>query len=435
MAEPGAAARGLGEAASSRATRPASWPGTRSAPSRATSEHGAVLKIYNDEPVDYTHYDGANLTSDRAPGNGLVVAGGPNPDNETYTVKFKPGAGTWTAARRRAGAGRKPARHSRGPRRGPRRDHRSGCRCGRPPRNVQRGSIPTSATPRPSIRPKPPSTATRKPAGPRRRITRIRKWCWPCDSRSPCIPQAGSVMTVRLHHDSEYRRATTGRFRLALSSGEYAWPGADKGKELPDAALRGLREPEDKRTPQQRAAIEALYQWTSPGVQPEAHALARLELEAALLERAIPHVVVAEATIPRETRVLPRGNWMDETGALVEPAVPAFLGKLETGGKPRHAPRPRQLAGVARESADGPRVRQPHLARILRHRHLQDAGRHGLAGRMARPTRSCSTGWPPSSCSRSTRPPALTPGTCSHVIRTIVTSQTYRAVLHARCAG
>jgi len=32
----------------------------------------------------------------------------------------------------------------------------------------------------------------------------------------------------------------------------------------------------------------------------------------------------------REVRVLPRGNWMDETGPLVEPAIPAFLGSLDT---------------------------------------------------------------------------------------------------------
>ncbi len=64
-------------------------------PVSAASAHGAVLKIYNDEQVDYTHYDGSTQTTSRGPGNGLIIAGGPNPDNETYTVTFKPGAGTW----------------------------------------------------------------------------------------------------------------------------------------------------------------------------------------------------------------------------------------------------------------------------------------------------------------------------------------------------
>lgn len=36
---------------------------------------------------------------------------------------------------------------------------------------------------------------------------------------------------------------------------------------------------------------------------------------------------------PREIRILPRGNWLDETGPVVQPAIPEFLGKLNTNGK------------------------------------------------------------------------------------------------------
>jgi len=36
---------------------------------------------------------------------------------------------------------------------------------------------------------------------------------------------------------------------------------------------------------------------------------------------------------PRDVRVLPRGNWMDESGPIVEPAVPAFMGKLAVPGR------------------------------------------------------------------------------------------------------
>lgn len=37
---------------------------------------------------------------------------------------------------------------------------------------------------------------------------------------------------------------------------------------------------------------------------------------------------------PREVRVLPRGDWMDESGELVTPAIPAFLGELEIKDRP-----------------------------------------------------------------------------------------------------
>ena len=41
--------------------------------------------------------------------------------------------------------------------------------------------------------------------------------------------------------------------------------------------------------------------------------------------------MITESIEPRVTRVLPRGNWLDESGEIVQPAVPEFLGKLNTG--------------------------------------------------------------------------------------------------------
>jgi hypothetical protein len=36
---------------------------------------------------------------------------------------------------------------------------------------------------------------------------------------------------------------------------------------------------------------------------------------------------------PRVTRILPRGDWMDESGEIVEPAIPSFLGQLDNGDR------------------------------------------------------------------------------------------------------
>src|SRR5262249_30611377 len=128
----------------------------------------------------------------------------------------------------------------------------------------------------------------------------------------PVATAANTVMTVRLHQDSDFRRATLGRFRLALATDRYAWPTAEKGMEIPERVLKALKEEEAKRTPAQRAAIEKHFQWSSPEVQSDLVEIARLEKDAALLELSIPHVVVAEATTPSVTRILARGNWMDD---------------------------------------------------------------------------------------------------------------------------
>ena len=48
--------------------------------------------------------------------------------------------------------------------------------------------------------------------------------------------------------------------------------------------------------------------------------------------------MVTQAMEPLLTRVLPRGNWQDESGAIVAPAVPEFLARQAaseaSGGSP-----------------------------------------------------------------------------------------------------
>jgi hypothetical protein len=62
--------------------------------------------------------------------------------------------------------------------------------------------------------------------------------------------------------------------------------------------------------------------------------VAKLEAAKASVEMGVTRVMVSQAmAAPRETRILPRGNWMDDSGAVVEPAIPEFLGTLDTPGR------------------------------------------------------------------------------------------------------
>ncbi len=63
--------------------------------------------------------------------------------------------------------------------------------------------------------------------------------------------------------------------------------------------------------------------------------LRRLQAERSQLER--PLMVTRALASPRPVRILPRGNWLDETGDLVAPAIPAFLGSLDTKGRATRA--------------------------------------------------------------------------------------------------
>ncbi len=383
-------------------------------PLSAASAHGAVLKIYNDEPVEFSHYDGSNMTTSRGPGNGLIIASGPNPDNETYTVQFKPGAGTWRQlgielVQDEALPGIHVAR-------GADRVVLTEIDAAAGPRHVGfSGGTANLRNPSPEYPPLAAVDGNPKTGWAEASYNDVEQAFLALRFAEPVKTDADTVMTVRIHQDSDFRRATLGRFRLALAESVWSWPTAEKGKEIPDKVLKALNTEEAQRTDEQKQAVAAHYQWAAPEAQAEVLALARLEHESALLELAIPHVVVAEATTPTETRILPRGNWMDETGAVVTPAIPAFLGKLAPTG-PR-ATRVLDLANWLVEPVQlllYPRACSPiacggsSSARASRNRWT-------ISGRRAngRRTRNCSTGWPPNSCGRNGTPRARTRGMCA----------------------
>ncbi|MDA1017105.1 MAG: PSD1 and planctomycete cytochrome C domain-containing protein [Planctomycetota bacterium] len=60
-------------------------------------------------------------------------------------------------------------------------------------------------------------------------------------------------------------------------------------------------------------------------------------LEAALKQvsdsKTWPKTIITVSGKPRTIRVLPRGNWLDDSGPIVHPAIPAFLGSLDVKGR------------------------------------------------------------------------------------------------------
>ena len=53
------------------------------------------------------------------------------------------------------------------------------------------------------------------------------------------------------------------------------------------------------------------------------------------LERSARLTMISVAKEPRIMRLLPRGNWMDDSGEIVNAAIPEFMGSVDSGGKPR----------------------------------------------------------------------------------------------------
>jgi hypothetical protein len=58
---------------------------------------------------------------------------------------------------------------------------------------------------------------------------------------------------------------------------------------------------------------------------PHVKRLEEAKKKKAEFEKTIPTVLVSQSIEPREMRVLPRGNWLDDSGPVVQPAFPASL--------------------------------------------------------------------------------------------------------------
>lgn len=143
--------------------------------------------------------------------------------------------------------------------------------------------------------------------------------------RDPVTLAAGEEIVVILEHRSRHSRHNIGRFRLGLT-GETA-PGVpvDAGGLTPDL-LSLLGKPAAERTPEESAKIRGHFLATTPLLDEvrRNHTAAVSALEK--LESGLRTMLIAEALEePRVTRFLPRGDWMDESGDVIPPGLPAFL--------------------------------------------------------------------------------------------------------------
>ena len=328
-------------------------------PIAAHAVNGATLTIYDSEVVENNFYLDGSLKTERKPGDGLVVAGGPNPDRETYLVTLKPGAGTWNqlgidVVQDESLPG---ARYARGADRFLLSEIEAELlEAGQPARTLSLVMATVNDAP-PSV----PSTTTDPSMPPLAAIDGNPHTAWGVrfgEARDPFLAvrfaepvttTADSQIVVTLRHESELRAAVIGRFRLALSADAYAWPPiASAGRRirskdptgakswasgLPDDVMKALRRPAEDRDEPERTALRDYLIWSSPELAADYRELQRVEAERGLLDASVPRVVTTVAVDPAVTRILPRANWMDDSSPIVEPAVPRFLATLDTKGE------------------------------------------------------------------------------------------------------
>ncbi len=123
----------------------------------------------------------------------------------------------------------------------------------------------------------------------------------------------------------------------ALVAEEVQWEAdrsaAESLAKLPDPVAVIVAIPRADRTPDQQQSLTIYFRTIAPSLEPIRQELDKREAESKALESAILSTLVTQSTEPRMVRVLARGNWMDESGEVVEPAFPSVFGEHSADGK------------------------------------------------------------------------------------------------------
>jgi hypothetical protein len=104
--------------------------------------------------------------------------------------------------------------------------------------------------------------------------------------------------------------------------------GKKPGKEFPKPVLAILAIEPDKRNPKQKQTVFEYFRSVTPQLKDIQTPLAETQKRRDALNAVIPITLLSMSGQPRTMRVLPRGNWLDDSGEIVQPEVPAALGKL-----------------------------------------------------------------------------------------------------------
>ncbi|HEX7377709.1 MAG TPA: DUF1553 domain-containing protein, partial [Pirellulales bacterium] len=135
-----------------------------------------------------------------------------------------------------------------------------------------------------------------------------------------------ATLTIKLHQNYGSGH-TIGRLRLSASTSPR--PVRAEGVDtLPKNITDILALEPAGRNDEQRRVLAAYYHTIAPLLQPLREQLAALKKEKEEIVKSAATTLVSMSVAPRTVRVLPRGNWLDDSGEVMSPGVPEFLASL-----------------------------------------------------------------------------------------------------------
>ncbi|HET6883384.1 MAG TPA: PSD1 and planctomycete cytochrome C domain-containing protein [Pirellulales bacterium] len=140
-----------------------------------------------------------------------------------------------------------------------------------------------------------------------------------------------ATLTVKLHQNYGTSH-TIGRLRLSASTSPR--PVRAEGVDaLPKNIADALAVEPANRNDEQKRTLAAYYRTIAPLLQPLRDKLAAFEKQKGDIIKSAPTTLVSMSVEPRVVRVLPRGNWLDDSGEIMSPGVPEFLAPLNVADR------------------------------------------------------------------------------------------------------
>jgi len=140
---------------------------------------------------------------------------------------------------------------------------------------------------------------------------------------APVTVRAGETLTIELRQNQPGH--ALGRFRIAITTNAEALSGPLRfpvSKEFADI----LVVPADQRDDKQKEKLRTHFKDIAPETAEARKQLADARKAKEDYEAPIPRCLVSSTNAqPRTVRILPRGNFLNETGDIVQPALPAYL--------------------------------------------------------------------------------------------------------------
>jgi mono/diheme cytochrome c family protein len=133
----------------------------------------------------------------------------------------------------------------------------------------------------------------------------------------------GTTLTIRLEHNSIHAQHNIGRFRLDLTSADRPALGDKAG--LPNAVAQALLLETAKRSDAQKNTLAVYYRTIAAELEPARRKIAELLREKDAIDKVMPQTLISMSGPPRVMHVLPRGNWLDDSGEIVAPGTPVSL--------------------------------------------------------------------------------------------------------------